>query len=109
MRSEIGPVLRLPLLAAGFVALALGVGAGLARMGWAFPLPDPGLIAWHGPLMVAGFFGTVISLERAVALSARWAYAAPLAAALGTLTLIAALPLAAMLLFIAASLVLVAA
>jgi len=109
MKSEIGPALRLPLLAAGFVALALGVGAGLARMGWALALPDPRLAAWHGELMIAGFFGTVISLERAVALAAGWAYAVPLAAALGALALVAALPLAAMLLFVAASLGLVAA
>jgi len=109
MKSEIGPALRLPLLAAGILALALGVCAGLARMGWSLALPDARLAAWHGELMMAGFFGTVISLERAVALSARWAYAAPLAAALGVLALIAALPLAAMLLFVAASLVLVAA
>jgi hypothetical protein len=66
-------------------------------------------MAWHGELMIAGFFGTVIGLERAVALAARWAYAAPLAAALGVLALIAALPLAAMLLFVAAGLALVAA
>jgi hypothetical protein len=109
MRGEIRPALRLPLLAAGFLALALGVGAGLGRMGWAFSLPDPRLMAWHGELMIAGFFGTVIGLERAVALAARWAYAAPLAAALGVLALIAALPLAAMLLFVAAGLALVAA
>ena len=109
MRGEIGPAFRLPLLAAGFVALALGVGAGLARMGWAFPLPDSRLVAWHGAIMVAGFFGTVISLERAVALAAPWAYVAPLAAALGVLALIATPPLPAMLLFVAASLALVAA
>ena len=109
MKSEIGPALRLPLLAVGFVALALGVGAGLARMGWTFPLPDRRLIAWHGPLMVAGFFGTVISLERAVALAHPWAYLAPLSAALGTLALVAVMPVAAMLLFVAASLALLAA
>jgi hypothetical protein len=108
MRGEIGPALRLPLLAAGFLALFLGVGAGLARMGWAFTLPDPRLMAWHGELMIAGFFGTVIGLERAVALAARWAYAAPLGAALGVLALIAALPLVGMLLFLAAGLALVA-
>jgi hypothetical protein len=109
MKSEIRPALRLPLLAAGFIALGLGVGAGLARMGWTFPLPDSRLIAWHGPLMVAGFFGTVISLERAVALADPRAYLAPLAAALGALALVAAMPLAAMLLFVAAGLALLAA
>jgi len=31
MKSEIRPALRLPLLAAGFIALGLGVGAGLAE------------------------------------------------------------------------------
>ena len=106
MGNEIRPALRLPLLAAGFIALAFGVGAGLARMGWAFPLPGSGLVAWHGPLMIAGFFGTVISLERAVALADRRAYLAPLAAALGALALIAGMPLAAMLLFVAAGLAL---
>jgi len=109
MKNEIRPALRLPLLATGFIALGLGVGAGLARMGWAFPLPDSRLIAWHGPLMVAGFFGTVISLERAVALAEPWAYLAPLTAAVGALALIAAMPLAAMLLFVAAGLALLAA
>ncbi len=109
MKSGIRPVLRLPLLAAGFVALAVGASAGLARMGWALPLPDPALVAWHGPLMVGGFFGTVISLERAVALADRWAYLAPLAAALGALAAVAAMPFAAMFLFIAASFALLAA
>jgi hypothetical protein len=78
-------------------------------MGWTFPLPDPRLVAWHGPLMIAGFFGTVISLERAVALADPRAYLAPLAAALAVLALVAAMPLAAMLLFVAASVALLAA
>jgi hypothetical protein len=90
---DVRPTLRLPLLACGFTALALGAGAGLARMGWQFPLPRPDLAAWHGALMVSGFFGTLICLERAVALAARWAYAAPLAAALGVLlSLVVAVP-----------------
>jgi hypothetical protein len=109
MKGDIGPPLRLPLLVAGFASLAFGVGAGLARMGWAFPLHDPGLSAWHGPLMIAGFFGTVISLERAVALANRWAYLAPLGSALGALALLTARPVAAVILFAAASLVLLAA
>jgi hypothetical protein len=109
MKSGIRPALRLPLIATGFIALGLGAGAGLVRMGWTFPLPDPRLIAWHGPLMIAGFFGTVISLERAVALADRWAYLAPLAAALGALALVAAMPVAAMLLFVAAGAGLLAA
>ncbi|MCL4802170.1 MAG: hypothetical protein KJ025_21435, partial [Burkholderiales bacterium] len=76
---------RVPLLVLGFVSLAAGVGAGLVRLGWNVPLPaalDPGA---HGPLMIVGFFGTVISLERAVALARRWAYLGPLAAGLAGL------------------------
>jgi hypothetical protein len=79
---------RLPLLAFGFVALFVGMGAGLARLGWPMPEVAAGAAALHGPLMVCGFFGVVISLERAVALGQRWAYAAPLAAGLGTAALV---------------------
>jgi hypothetical protein len=75
---------RLPLLLFGFVALAVGAGAGLARLGWSMPAAATGAAALHGPLMVCGFFGVVISLERAVALARGWAYAAPLLAGLGT-------------------------
>ena len=74
------PRLRLPLLALGFVSLVSGVAGGLARLS---VLDVPGTaIALHGPLMVSAFFGTVISLERAVALDRPWAYTAPLAAGL---------------------------
>ena len=82
-----GLAVRLPLLALGMVALVAGVAGGLARLGGHALLPGA-TAAWHGPLMIGAFFGTVISLERAVALSARWAYAAPLAAGLGGVTLV---------------------
>jgi hypothetical protein len=102
-----GLAVRLPLLVLGFASLVLGVGSGLARAGIGFPLPDPGLAACHGPLMVCGFFGTVIGLERAVALGARWAYAAPLLAGAGGLALnAAATPAAAQWLLAAASVLL---
>ena len=79
---------RLPLLILGFVALFVGLGAGLARMGWAMPEVAAGAAAWHGPLMISGFFGVVIALERAVAIGRAWAYAAPLCAGLGTAALV---------------------
>jgi hypothetical protein len=56
--------------------------AGLLRLGWDLWPRPASLPAAHGPLMVVGFLGTVISLERAVALGSRWAYAAPLLAVL---------------------------
>lgn len=90
--QDIRPAWRLPLLILGFACLVTGVGAGLFRIGWRVPLPSFQLIAWHGPLMVSGFFGTVISLERAVALARRWAYLGPLAGGLGGVSLIVGAP-----------------
>ena len=80
---------RLPLLLLGFAALIGGVSAGLLRLGWDVPLEGSAIAAWHGPLMISGFFGTVIGLERAVALAQGWAYLGPLAGALGAAALFA--------------------
>jgi len=100
---------RLPLLVFGFVALFAGVGAGLARLAW--PVPDvvAGVAALHGPLMVCGFFGVVISLERAVAIARPWAYAAPLCAGLGTAALLHGAGGATAWLYLASSVLLLAA
>ncbi|KAA3626478.1 MAG: hypothetical protein DWQ09_16405 [Proteobacteria bacterium] len=89
IQRDLKPALRFPLLALGFVALGLGILAGLSRMGWSVPLPSPSVMLLHGPLMVSGFFGTVIGLERAVALGQRWAYAGPLLNGTGGLLLLA--------------------
>ncbi|MFC5301650.1 hypothetical protein [Azospira restricta] len=83
---------RVPLLVIGMLSLLAGVAAGLLRAGWGVPLPDAALAAQHGPLMAAAFFGTVIGLERAVALGRRWAFLSPLAAGAGGLLLIAGAP-----------------
>jgi len=90
--GDLGVPFRLPLLILGFAALATGVLAGLARLGWGVPLPTPQLVLLHGPLMVSGFLGTVIGLERAVAIGRRWAYSAPLCTGLGGVALLAGLP-----------------
>jgi hypothetical protein len=78
-------------------ALLAGLWAGLIRLGWPLPPLALRLPAQHGPLMVCGFLGTLISLERAVALSQnqnvrRRYYLAPLLAGLGAVTLFLALP-----------------
>ncbi|MEW6297847.1 MAG: hypothetical protein AB1671_08935 [Thermodesulfobacteriota bacterium] len=93
-RGDIGSgiLLRLPLLAFGMAALVAGLWAGLFRLGWDVPALRPNLPSHHGPLMVSGFLGTLISLERAVALGQRWAYAAPLLTGLGALALIVEAP-----------------
>lgn len=72
---------RFLLIALAGLALVSGIWSGLARMGWALPLPDPRWIVLHGPLMVVGFLGGLIGLERAVALQRWWAYAIPVSAA----------------------------
>jgi hypothetical protein len=79
-------VRRLPLLMAGAVSLVAGIVAGEGRLGW--PVGSVDLALVHGPLMICGFFGTVIGLERAVALGKAWGYGAPLLTALGGLLLI---------------------
>ncbi|MFZ1286370.1 MAG: hypothetical protein WAR57_04955 [Candidatus Phosphoribacter sp.] len=49
----------------------------------------------HGVVMVLGFLGTLVALERAVALRRMWAYAAPACLGLGGIALVAPLPLLA--------------
>jgi len=82
---------RVPLMALGMLALLSGLAGGLVRLGWPWPVAAP-LVALHGPLMVAGFLGTVIGLERAVALGRAWAYCGPMASGLGALALAAGVP-----------------
>src|SRR5581483_11985276 len=83
---------RLPFLLLALIALVIAVWAGLVRIGWAIPQPAPGGLGIHGPLLVSGFLGTVIGLERAVAVGRHWAYGAPLLSAAGGLALILGLP-----------------
>jgi hypothetical protein len=59
--------------------------AGLLRLGWAWPVLQPTLPVSHGPLMVAGFFGTLIALERTMAIGKTWAYGSPLLSGIGGL------------------------
>jgi hypothetical protein len=74
-------------MAIGMLSMACGAWLGLIRLGWNLPLPWPDQPIAHGPLMVCGFVGTLISLERAVALGSRWGYAAPVLVAAGALAL----------------------
>jgi hypothetical protein len=85
----LSPKARLLLLLLAAACLVTGVAGGLARLG--IGIPVPGAAAFHGAIMTSGFLGTVISLERAVALGGRWAYTAPLLSGLGTLLPLAGL------------------
>ncbi|HEX6498710.1 MAG TPA: hypothetical protein VF054_06715 [Micromonosporaceae bacterium] len=88
VRSGVPTPLRLPVLACAGLALLGGLYAALLLLGLPVPAPRPDLAAVHGPVMVLGFVGTLIALERAVALGARWALVAPSAAGLGALVLL---------------------
>jgi len=79
---------RAPLALCAAVSLVWGAWLGLLRIGWALPLPKPDQLVLHGPLMVGGFLGTLIGLERAIGLARRWAYAAPIASGAAALVLV---------------------
>ncbi len=82
---------RLVFLLPAAAALVAGVWGGLVRMQVLSALPDSGAgwLTYHGPLMVSGFLGTLIALERAVALGLRWPYAVPAVCGAGGAVLIA--------------------
>jgi hypothetical protein len=84
--------LRYPLLGLAIFTLLAGLWAGLVRLGWDWSPLRPGLPLAHGPLMVSGFLGTLIGLERAVALRERWTYLGPALSGLGGLVLITGIP-----------------
>lgn len=101
---------RLPFLFLAIICLGAGVLSGLVRAGVSMPLSLAAHPSLHSPLMISGFFGTVIGLERAVAIRKPWAYIAPLLSALGGLTLLMGMPEnLATLLFVLAGLCFVAA
>ena len=84
--------LRLIPLAFGAGSLLVGLWVGLARLGLTLPGGMPALAEFHGALMISGFLGTVISLERAVAIGRWWGYPAPTLSATGAAALIVGAP-----------------
>ena len=78
------PLLLLP----GGIALLTGLDAALTLAGVPSPVGSPRLAVLHGPLMVLGFLGTVIALERAVALREAWALLSPGLLGLGAVALV---------------------
>jgi hypothetical protein len=83
----------IPLLFVALLALVAGMWAGLIRLGWNWPSLRPQFPMAHGPLMIGGFLGTLIGLERAVALRSLvprgWlAFLVPLSTAIGAVLLV---------------------
>ena len=83
---------RLPVLGLSVVALLAGLTGALVLLGLPMPAGTLPLAATHGVLMTLGFLGTLIALERAVALGRSWGYAAPVGAGLGAMALVRRLP-----------------
>jgi hypothetical protein len=68
---------RLPFLLPGGLALLAGLDAALMLLGLPAPISAQRLPDVHGMLLVLGFVGTLVALERAVALRRRTGYLAP--------------------------------
>ena len=86
--------LRVALIALAGVSLLTGLNAGLLRLGVWAPVASGRIADLHGPVMVLGFMGTLISLERAQALRNPLAYLAPGLLGVGSLALLSGAPVA---------------
>ena len=95
------------LLAAAGLALLLGLTGALVLLGLSMPEAALPLGGAHGLLMAFGFLGTLVTLERAVALGRRWGYLAPLASVAGAAALVVGATVLASVLFVVAGLVFV--
>ncbi len=86
-------VSRLPFVMLAMMCLLLGLWTGLIRIGWDFSLHSlwtvgggpwsmmPTLTMHHGAIMVGGFLGTLISLEKVIPLKKKWLFSIPLLSA----------------------------
>jgi hypothetical protein len=84
---------RALLLAPAGIALLSGLDAALLLLGLPAPVTAARLPQVHGMLMVLGFLGTLIALERAVAVGRAPAYVAPALLGVGGLALLSPAPL----------------
>lgn len=84
--------LRYPLFAVSVLILLIAFWGGLLRLGWPWSVFLGGSHLSHGALMISGFLGTLIGIERAVALRRSWPYLAPISSGVGSLMLIVGVP-----------------
>ena len=87
-------LLQLPLFVLIVAGMAIGIVTGLGRLGIELPGPAGERVMLHGPILIAGVFGTLIALERAVAmktlLGRTWTFAdlAPILSGAGLVVLL---------------------
>ena len=79
---------RIPIVFLAIVALISAVLAGLARLGIEVPTLFLNITAFHSVLMIYGFFGTVIGLERAIASRRLWSFFAPVVCGISSLIIL---------------------
>ena len=87
-------LLRIGLMALAALCLLSGLDAALMLLGVPAPVRTDRLPDVHGMLLVFGFVGTLVSVERAVALRAGWAFVAPALLGVGGVLLVSPAPLA---------------
>ena len=92
-RGGASVVPRVALLVPAGVALLAGLDAALMLLGLPAPVRVDRLPEVHGMLMVLGFVGTVIALERAVALRRALGFLAPALLGLGAIAMLSPAPL----------------
>lgn len=83
---------RYGLLVLGGLSLILGLNFGLILLGIEAPLSGRNFEQLHAQLMVFGFLGTLISLERAVAVRRVWTFLGPMGFGIGALLMLTDLP-----------------
>lgn len=96
----LAPIFRIALAVTAAASLVAGLTGGLARLGVVAPVGD--LADMHGAIMASGFFGTLISLERAVADGRLAALLVPALSAAGAVLLLSGYAEATAPLFLAA-------
>lgn len=85
---------RIVCIALAGVSLLSGLNAALVRLGVWAPIQSGRIADLHGPVMVLGFMGALISLERAQALRNPLAYLAPALLSTGAVALVLGAPVA---------------
>lgn len=91
INSRVPTYVLVILLAFAAVGLLTGLYAGLIRFGFLSGMESRISPMAHGPLMINGFLGTLIGLERAAALEKKWAYLAPVFMAASTILILSGL------------------
>lgn len=81
---------RLPFVFLAMVCLLLGLWTGLGRIGWNLHLLPA--TVHHGAIMVGGFLGTLISLEKIIPLKKRMLYLVPVLSAASVVLYLLSLP-----------------